>query len=683
MPNIIPPGEQSALVKLTANAYIDCGPNIPVSFQAQNPWTFEGWFKFDGLCPDSTLLSKQGEFAFGTTGRSVYAKRASQIAAVTSDAVLNTDDWFHLAVTFNGTTMTLYVNGLSAGFANVYDSGVPPQPGNLQIGVGFQGEVAEFRIWNVCVPGNQLFDHMWVDYAPSSQPGLLRQYNFETVPPSETSGNNAPPTFLQGAAQITITPTVQLSDGAFCDPYDDSAVNPGGGGNDAYTILSWVNIDYLQSQNCIFSNGAWDSASGVTLYVDNGTIKAVRGGRNGVVLASSTVLQADQWYSIGYTYDGTKQTIFINGVQDAQAAAGSIPTMALGDPIIGAAFMANGSAMAMPFQGYIQSVTVWSSALPAVQIQSWMYNDPSQSDTCVANYWFGVTPIQNMVNGNSVGLVAGARFLVYQTPVPSTGLPARPEFDPYSPPVRPLHQLLLEKGVSGNPMAGVQPNNEYGIFSEEHKKILVNEFLQALPKSYSKRSRAERRTAFKARLDDVADKALNHPEQLQLRVIRTIEGSDCVLTLHYRGQQAEVYRAPVNAVDPCVVWTIQLFTTLIVGFLGVFAVQVDVDAIARFVGLTIIPAEALMGQIRLIFSLGFRAQSFIQVFSVLYAFGVFGPLIQAVVTGMSWWGLFTFTLNVVMLFVPYPTAQKAYFVFTVVDYVASVVLAWNDKPPQC
>jgi hypothetical protein len=34
----------------------------------------------------------------------------------------------------------------------------------------------------------------------------------------------------------------------------------------------------------------------------------------------------------------------------------------------------------------------------------------------------------------------------------------------------------------------------------------------------------------------------------------------------------------------------------------------------------------------------------------------------------------------VRILVPYPMAQKAYFVFTVIDFVASVVEVWNARP---
>src|SRR5436853_1228873 len=79
------PMDQSAVVQLSAQAYLDCGTTLPISFLGTSPYTFEGWISFDGLCPDSTIVTKAGEFTFGVTGRKLYVQRTNQIMSLTSN----------------------------------------------------------------------------------------------------------------------------------------------------------------------------------------------------------------------------------------------------------------------------------------------------------------------------------------------------------------------------------------------------------------------------------------------------------------------------------------------------------------------------------------------------------------------------------------------------------------------
>jgi hypothetical protein len=115
-------------------------------------------------------------------------------------------------------------------------------------------------------------------------------------------------------------------------------VNRGGGGTDPYSIVAWVYLQSLNGQQCIFSNGDLSQAGGVFLYVDNGTVKAQRGGTNTSPLASVATLQTSQWYDIAYTYDGTTQNIYINGAPDSSGGSSAIPSMAQGALYLGASF---------------------------------------------------------------------------------------------------------------------------------------------------------------------------------------------------------------------------------------------------------------------------------------------------------------------------------------------------------
>ena len=146
----IPAPQTSAVLWLQGSAYADLGNALSVSFLGQSPYTLEGWFKFNGLCPDSILLQKAGEFTLGTQGQAVYAQRNGQVAPLVTSNVLNTADWFHVAVTFDGVTLSIYINGL----LNVSTASVGPGTGN-QGQDFFLGTRVPFQVPETIAVGNR------------------------------------------------------------------------------------------------------------------------------------------------------------------------------------------------------------------------------------------------------------------------------------------------------------------------------------------------------------------------------------------------------------------------------------------------------------------------------------------------------------------------------------------------
>lgn len=674
------PSDISAVAHLAAASYLDCGSTVDVSFQGRNPWTFEGWVLFAGLCPNSLIVSKPGEFEFGTQGKKVYAKRSPQIGPVSSDDVLDTIDWFHLAVTFDGTTMTLYVNGVPAGFVNVYDEGVSNKGQNFQLGPGLQGDLDSFRIWNVCVPADLIYTGQWEDY-PAGTQGLLRQYDFSSVPPRETSGNNAPPSFKKEAVQVINAPGLFLTDSAYVDPYDDGGVNPGGGGNDSYTVLAWIHQTSTTEQQCIFSNGDAAGTTGINLFVDGGVVKARRGGQSGTLLASRTTLQPDTWYSIGYTYDGANQAIVINGLPDAQAAAPAILEMPEGIPLIGAAYSSLQQDPTMFFQGYIQFVSVWKVALSPAQIQSWMYNDPTNEAEVVANYGFSVAPAQNLTNGNPVGLVGGARLDVLETVATASAPRPKRLFEIARPPRTPRTEV--GKDCDGS-FQTVDPFHFFEPWSEEHRLYLVAELERALPPALPAALRRRMVEEHRARVDQIFDAAQSDPDSAPFRIDREIVGDHHVLTYRRGDEAIEIWRAPVTEVSDCTAWYLQLLATVAIGFFFVFGFTIRDKTMYDFFGNRINDAIGFLPQFRRIFNAPISPQTFLEVFRLLWEYRMVTPLLGVLWSGISYWTILNLALRIAGLLFPASSSlQVAYFLTQVAQNVQSVVAVWNQKPAGC
>lgn len=96
------------------------------------------------------------------------------------------NSWFHIAGTFDGNLMRIYVNGQLEGTQNnpgtITSSSVPmlfgaePQEG-LVIS-HFKGQIDEIRIWNYARTGEEIMQFMNIALK-GNEPGLVRYWNFD------------------------------------------------------------------------------------------------------------------------------------------------------------------------------------------------------------------------------------------------------------------------------------------------------------------------------------------------------------------------------------------------------------------------------------------------------------------------------------------------------------------------
>lgn len=94
---------------------------IPNDASLQNPeFTLSAWVKGGGLQQDILCLESSGPWLkISTSDTDPVARATTTISGTTSDLDGTTDitdgNWYHIAATFNGSTVELYVNGSSEG----------------------------------------------------------------------------------------------------------------------------------------------------------------------------------------------------------------------------------------------------------------------------------------------------------------------------------------------------------------------------------------------------------------------------------------------------------------------------------------------------------------------------------------------------------------------------------------
>src|SRR5690606_13562538 len=134
--------------------------------------------------------------ASGTSNFNLGSGSWNEINSAANVLTLNT--WQHVAGTYDGTTMRLYVNGVQVSTTALGTFNIGASNNSVVIGDcsgtdrNFPGMIDEVRIWNVTVPEAQLADHMNTAYS-SDEPGLVGYYHFDQ---GVRDGNNASVTTL-------------------------------------------------------------------------------------------------------------------------------------------------------------------------------------------------------------------------------------------------------------------------------------------------------------------------------------------------------------------------------------------------------------------------------------------------------------------------------------------------------
>jgi hypothetical protein len=174
-------GESSA-------AFDGSGGIVTGKIYTRTNWTIEAWVwagksatQFQAICGDKGYSgSTSGTMLGFNWAANTFSVRYGDVAGNSSrvDAVLARSNWYHIAATKNGTTVTLYTNGVysATGSATTNLCG-----GTGQFSIGkwtdsasgnFDGNVADVRIWNVARTPEQIAAN-YTNRLTGTEPGLV------------------------------------------------------------------------------------------------------------------------------------------------------------------------------------------------------------------------------------------------------------------------------------------------------------------------------------------------------------------------------------------------------------------------------------------------------------------------------------------------------------------------------
>jgi hypothetical protein len=284
-------------------------------------------------------------------------------------AALAVNTWTHLAVTYDGATLRLYVNGVQvssrAQTGNLVTSSNPLQIGGDSIyGSYFQGTIDEVRIYNQALSPSEIQADMQTPVV--NRPVAAYSFNAGSGTSVADSSGNGNMGTISGAtwttagkfggalvfngtnAKVTIpnTSLLQLTTAMTLEAW----VKP------SKVTSVWRDVIYKGDDNYFLEASSTNNSRPAGGGTFNGSYADMFG---------TAALAVNTWTHLAVTYDGATLRLYVNGVQvSSRAQTGNLVTST--NPLQ----IGGNSIYGSYFQGTIDEVRVYNRALSPSEIQT-------------------------------------------------------------------------------------------------------------------------------------------------------------------------------------------------------------------------------------------------------------------------------------------------------------------------
>lgn len=231
----------------SGNNYIDCGS--PASLEISSAITVEAWIyvssfiNYEVVCAKIGTSTSQISYALftGSSKKMYYelSKAAYDYTTATGSIVLSTNTWYHVALAYDGTNITGYINGQQDVQMNYPGSINTSTSWPFWIGsykyynYPFRGKIDEVRVWNKALDISTIRNWMHKEVT-NSHPDYLNLKGYwklnesSGTTASDASGNSANGTLTNSPSWTSSTAPLG-SEGAFVNSTSQTNVGPTGG----------------------------------------------------------------------------------------------------------------------------------------------------------------------------------------------------------------------------------------------------------------------------------------------------------------------------------------------------------------------------------------------------------------------------------------------------------------------
>lgn len=403
--------------------------------------TLSAWVKVsvaddNGIFGKYVSGSNRRSYLLGITGNKPYfvlTSDGTNGASLTGNTTISLNTWYHIAATYDGSNMTLYVNGKydgSKAYANgIYDSTDPLLIGDGDAGSWyFNGAIDEAKLYNYALTADEikteynrgsslvlgaLSDNSSYQVNAANQeyciPGdstactaPVGRWDFEEgsgISTNDTSGNGYIGT-ITNATWTTGKVGKALSfdgNGDFVDAGDQSGLE----GLSGMTIEAWINPASLSVQDDIVQKentyNFRKTSTEIECWVHNGTAWV------NIADALNSSLTANTWANVACTWTaGGSGKIYVNG-KDVSVNILTQDVMATNTNNV----RIGSRVTSEYFQGKIDQVRIYNYARSAAQV-AWDYNKGGPVGWWKFDECQGVTANDSSGNSNSGTITIGA-----------------------------------------------------------------------------------------------------------------------------------------------------------------------------------------------------------------------------------------------------------------------------------
>lgn len=432
------------------NSYIDCGfsDNLyPDSI------TIEAWIYQDRWVPNGNYVLATENWT-EETGPRGYAIRlmpetgvefvlglgANEWGVVSSGyGTYDSCRWTHIASTFDGITMKIYLNGQLMMDQDVAGPMVPADQ-NLIIGEGatwkdrrFEGKMYDVRIWNKVRTQEEIQGAMNT-LLNGDEPGLVANWKMDegTGTTLHDATGNFPAPMNSGLSWFdreNVGPNPNLpewmlqfdatDENSFVDCGYSESLYP-----DSMTIEGWIYQDvWVPNGNYVLATENWTEETGprgyaIRLMPETGVEFVLGLGVNewGVVASGYGTYDTLQWTHFAATFDGTTMKLYLNGefMMDQDVAGPMVPadqSLIIGE---GATWKNR------RFTGKMYDVRLWKIARTQEEIQQTMDTRLNGDEPGLVAAWnmdegTGTT-LNDLTNTNPASMGSGVKWLSTSEP---------------------------------------------------------------------------------------------------------------------------------------------------------------------------------------------------------------------------------------------------------------------------
>lgn len=466
---------QAGTLQFSGAAYVSAGAAAGLKITGTS-LTLEAWVNPTLRGSDATeggiILGREGEYVLTRYGdgtlRYAVATTTPGWTWITTGYVLPTNQWTHVALTYDGSSFTVYVNGviraLTGGAGTIGDADAARNDfmiGNRQLAARyFYGQIDEVRIWNVARTGGEIAAAMNQPLR-GDETGLLAYYQFNEgfgTTTADSTGHGLTGTLINNPLWDPASEPVQMpvvfnqpspllnattarlharvatngvpTTNAFWLSSRSSTALSFDGINDAVsftlgpnhtynllplTVTAWIKTDRTGGNAGIVNKYVAGSLSGWQMNLINGQLRAfyfrngntnVFGGGDGL---NGGNVDDGNWHHAAFTVGAGGGKLYVDGLLTSTMGWTGIPAVTTNT--VPVRLGVYGTSW---FAGQLDEITIWNAELSAEAIASLMTTPPTPAHpqyASLAAHWpldegDGVY-VNDATGRNSAGLVTG------------------------------------------------------------------------------------------------------------------------------------------------------------------------------------------------------------------------------------------------------------------------------------